>query len=192
MTPKPEQPKKPKQKYTSRGFFQNHQATFKALVIFVASITLFFFILISHALDRYLVYPFTSLVAQISSLVLNLVGYDTTVQGTFLTSPGASLNIGTGCNGLEAVIIFISAILAFPARLQSKLLGFLLGFLGIFIINQTRVIGLYLVSRYASQHLDLAHTYIGQTYVIISGVALWILWAEKVSNAGKKNPISPT
>jgi exosortase H (IPTLxxWG-CTERM-specific) len=192
VTPKPEQPQKPRKKYTSREFFQNHQTTFKALVIFVASIALFFFILISHALDRYLVYPFTSLVAQTSSLILNLAGYDTVVKGTFLTSTGASLNIGTGCNGLEAVIIFISAILAFPARLKSKLLGLLWGFLGIFIINQTRVIGLYLVSRYASQHLDLAHTYIGQTYVIISGVALWILWAERVSNVSKKTSLTST
>ena len=191
MTPKPEQPQKSRQKHITRGFFQNHQATLRALVIFVASIAFFFFILISHALDRYLVYPFTSLVAQVSSLILNLAGYDTAVKGTFLTSTGASLNIGTGCNGLEAVIIFISAILAFPAKLKSKLLGLLLGFMGIFIVNQTRVIGLYLVSRYASQYLDLAHTYIGQTYVIISGVALWILWAEKVSDVRQKNPILP-
>ena len=192
MTPKPEQPRKPRQKQTTRGFLQNHQATFKALVIFVASIAFFFFILISHALDRYIVYPFTSLVAQVSSLILNVVGYDTTVEGTYITSTGTSLNIGTGCNGLEAVIIFISAILAFPAKLKSKLLGLLWGFIGIFIINQTRVIGLYLVSRYASQHLDLAHTYIGQTYVIISGVALWILWAERVSNVSKKTALIST
>lgn len=191
MTPKPEQPPKPRQKQTSLGFFQNHRATFKALTIFVISIAFFFFILISHVLDRYLVYPFTSLVAQVSSLILNLAGFDTAVKGTFLTSTGASLNIGTGCNGLEAVIIFISAILAFPARWQNKLLGLFLGFIGIFIINQTRVIGLYLVSRYASQHLDLVHTYIGQTYVIISGVALWILWAERVSNVPKKTPPTP-
>jgi len=167
-------------------FWRKNRATIQASVIFVLAITLFFGVLISHILDRYLVYPYTALVAHTSSAILDLVGYDTTVRGTILKSVGTSLNIGTGCNGLEALIIFVSAILAFPAKLNSKLAGLLLGFIGIFIINQTRVIGLYLVSRYASQHLDLAHTYIGQTYVIISGVALWILWAERVFRDGKK------
>lgn len=169
-----------------RSLYQEHKATLRAFLVFVLCIALFFFILLSHVLDRYFVYPFTALVAQTSSVLLDLFGYQTSVAGTILKSPQASLNIGTGCNGLEAVVIFISAILAFPANLRIKTAGLLLGFVGIFIVNQTRVVGLFLVNLYAAQYLDLAHTYIGQTYVIISGVALWILWAEKVSYAGKK------
>ncbi len=182
--------KKPNSKtnFSWEGFLKRNKPTLKAFSIFVISIAFFFFILISHALDRYLVYPFTSLVAHTASAILDVVGFGTTVSGTILKSPGTSLNIGTGCNGLEAVIIFVSAILAFPAGLKNKLIGLLLGFLGIFVINQTRVIGLYFVSLYSSQYLDLAHTYIGQTYVIISGVALWILWAERVTKLGKKTP----
>jgi len=185
--------KKEKAKLKSRlsltEFYQNNKPTLKAFLIFAFSIALFFFILISHTLDKYFVFPFTVLVAKTSAVILQITGFQTSVEGTYLRSPEASLNIGTGCNGIEAVVIFISAILAFPARLKSKLAGLVLGFIGIFVINQTRVVGLFLVNLYASQHLDLAHTYIGQTYVIISGLALWILWAEKVSHASQK--ISP-
>jgi len=185
--PSGKEKKKARFKSGSSSFFQRNKATLKAFLIFILTIAICFSILISHVLDRILVYPFTVLVAKTSSVILNIFGYGTSVAGTFLKSAEKTLNIGTGCNGLEAVVIFISAIIAFPARLKSKLLGLLLGFLGIFIINQTRVVGLFLVNLYAPQHLDLAHTYIGQTYVIISGVALWILWAEKNSNVSQKN-----
>ncbi|OGC93866.1 MAG: exosortase H [candidate division Zixibacteria bacterium RBG_16_48_11] len=168
------------------GLLQGNRPILRAFAIFTLSIAVFFIILMSHVLDKYFVYPFTVLVVKTTSVILDTVGYDTSVKGTVLKTPDASLNIGTGCNGLEAVIIFVSAILAFPANLKNKLVGLLLGFLGIYIINQTRVIGLFFVNSYASEHLELAHTYIGQTYVIISGVILWIVWAERFSRDGKK------
>ncbi|MCI0531078.1 MAG: archaeosortase/exosortase family protein [candidate division Zixibacteria bacterium] len=183
-----------RKKFSTKGKFslveliRSNRSTVKAFLIFATSITVSFFILITHILDRYFIYPFTVSVAKTAGVALKLLGMKTSVYGTILRTPEASLNIGTGCNGIEAVVIFISAILAFPTGWKNKMWGLLWGFAGIFIINQSRVIGLFLINLHAPQYLDLAHTYIGQTYVIIAGLALWILWAERISHARQKVP----
>jgi hypothetical protein len=85
MSP-PKKKKKPQPQSSSAGFLQRNQATLRAFLIFVLSITVCFSILISHLLDRFFVYPFTVLVAKTSSVILNIFGYGTSVAGTFLKS----------------------------------------------------------------------------------------------------------
>ena len=48
-----------------------------------------------------------------------------------------------GCNGVEAVIILVSAMLAFPAPWKHRLIGIGLGFLAIQALNLVRIISLF-------------------------------------------------
>ncbi len=70
--------------------------------------------------------------------------------------------------------------LAFPSILLA------IGIVGIFIVNQVRVAGLFLVAMFKPDMLPEAHNYAGQTFVIVMGMALLFFWAEKY--AGLRYP----
>jgi exosortase/archaeosortase len=86
------------------------------------------------------VVPFTSFVALAAKIVVNLFGAGAIVQDNCLTASGFSINIVDGCNGIYAIAILISGVLAFPASWRHRLWGILLGALAIFSLNLVRVI----------------------------------------------------
>ncbi len=129
--------------------------------------------------NDHLVEPFTSGVAGASAVTLNLIGQDITREGTQLSSPRFRVNIRNGCNGVETMLIFLSAVLAFPASWRSRLSGVAIGLLAIQAINLLRVVALFLTGVYLPKLFDASHTVIWQTIVILFGFLLWIFWANR-------------
>lgn len=101
------------------------------------------------------------------------------MQGTVIQGPRFTVNIRNGCNGVEAMLIFLAAVLAFPASSRSRLIGLALGILAIQIVNLVRVVALYLTGVYFPRIFDSSHTVIWQTIVILFGVLLWIFRANR-------------
>lgn len=123
--------------------------------------------------------PFTAGVARASAVLLNVLGQDVTLRGTIIQSPRFAVNIRNGCNGVETVLIFLSAVLAFPAPWRSRLLGLGLGVLAIQAVNLIRVAALFLTGAYFPRFFDASHTLVWQSLVILFGVVLWIFWASR-------------
>jgi exosortase H (IPTLxxWG-CTERM-specific) len=126
-----------------------------------------------HAIE-----PFTGGIARLSGAVLNLLGQHVALRGTVIQGPRFAVNIRNGCNGVEAMLIFLSAVLAFPASWRSRLAGLALGTLAIQAINLVRVVSLYLTGAYLPRFFDASHTVIWQSVVILCGVLLWVFWAN--------------
>jgi exosortase H (IPTLxxWG-CTERM-specific) len=138
------------------------------------------FALLSYApVNDHLVEPFTALVAKASGGALRLLGQPVEMDGTVIRGPRFAVNIRNGCNGLETLIIFVSAVLAFPAPWRSRILGLVLGSVAIQAINLVRVVALYFTGAYAPAWFDSSHTVIWQTIVILCGVLLWVFWATR-------------
>ena len=129
--------------------------------------------------NDHVIEPFTAGIARVSGAVLDLVGQDVTMQGTIIRSDRFAVNIRNGCNGVEAMLIFLSAVLAFPAPWRSRLLGLAFGILAIQAVNLVRVVALFLTGAYFPSLFDASHTVVWQTLVILSGVLLWIFWANR-------------
>lgn len=127
-----------------------------------------------HAIE-----PFTAGIARVSGIALDLLGQNVTQQGTILRSSRFAVNIRNGCNGIEAMLIFLAAVLAFPAPWRSRLLGLAFGILAIQAVNLVRVVALFLTGAYFPSLFDASHTVVWQTVVILSGVLLWIFWANR-------------
>ena len=118
-------------------------------------------------------------IARAGGATLNLLGQQTTMNGTIIRSERFAVNIRNGCNGVEAMLIYFAAVLAFPATWKSRLLGVGLGFVAIQLVNLLRVVALFLTGVYLPKLFDSSHTVIWQTIVILSGVLLWIIWANR-------------
>ncbi len=94
------------------------------------------------------------------------------------------LEIGSSCDGLSFMILFLSFVIAYPSRdIPSKLIFILIGVLTIHVLNTIRTLLLILNFTYNAESFDFNHKY---TFVIIVyGIVLWMwmIWARK--NAAK-------
>lgn len=149
------------------------------LVVFAVLLAGSFTLLSLNWVNDHVIVPFTAGVAKVSGVTLELLGQDVTREGTVIRSPRFAVNIENGCNGVETMLIFMSAVLAFPASWRSRLAGLALGLVAIQGVNLVRVVALFLTGAYLPSLFDASHTVIWQTLVILSGVLLWLLWASR-------------
>ena len=131
--------------------------------------------------NDHVIEPFTGGVAKVSGATLDLLGQNVRMQGTIIRGKQFAVNIRNGCNGVEAMLIFLAAVLAFPAPWRARLLGLVLGVVAIQAVNLVRVVALYLTGAYFPSWFDASHTVIWQTVVILFSVLLWILWANRLA-----------
>jgi exosortase H (IPTLxxWG-CTERM-specific) len=151
------------------------------LVVFLLVLGASFALLAWRPVNDHLVEPFTSLIARASGVTLQAIGQDVTRHGTVLRSPEFAVNIRNGCNGVEAMVILLAAIFAYPAPWKARLLGLGLGALVIQAVNLVRVVGLFLTGAYFPRLFDSSHTLVWQSVVILVALLVWLFWAQRLA-----------
>lgn len=149
------------------------------LILFLVILAVGFTLVALKPVNDHFVVPYTTFIARASGAVLAVFGEKITVTGCQLNSPRFAVTIYNGCNGLITSLIFISGVLAFPARWRAKLLGAAGGLLAIQLINLVRIISLFYIGVYLPRFFNQSHIFIWQSIVILSGVALWVAWAHR-------------
>jgi exosortase H (IPTLxxWG-CTERM-specific) len=162
------------------SFWQRNRREIVFLILFVVLLAGSFTLISVNWVNDHAVEPFTGAIARTSGAVLNLLGQHVTMQGTIIRGPRFAVNIRNGCNGVEAMLIFLAAVLAFPAPWAWRLGGLVLGTVAIQLINLVRVVSLYLTGVYFPRIFDASHTVVWQSIVILCGVLLWLLWANRL------------
>lgn len=170
---------KPEESDTSQQGWRAYKQEIVFLTIFVLVLGGGFTLLSLNSVNDNVIEPFTAQVATASGHALNLIGQDITRTGTILRNERFAVNIRNGCNGVETMIIFLAAVLAFPSTWKSRALGLVLGVIAIQAVNLFRVVALFLTGAYFPKLFDSSHTVIWQTVVILFGVLLWIFWANR-------------
>jgi exosortase H (IPTLxxWG-CTERM-specific) len=134
--------------------------------------------------------PFTAKIARVSGAILNALGEPVAVEGTEIRSEAFAVQIENGCNGLETVLLFGSAVLAFPAPWKRRLAGLLLGFAAIELFNLVRVVTLFWIGGHRPALFSASHTILWQSLVVLFGVVTFLLWAarSRESVAGSRAP----
>ncbi|HEV7517311.1 MAG TPA: exosortase H [Thermoanaerobaculia bacterium] len=171
--------------------WRQHRREITFLVLFLMLLGGSFALISLNWVNDHAIEPFTAGVARASGVGLNLLGQDVTLRGTIIQGRRFAVNIRNGCNGVEAMLIFLAAVLAFPASWRSRLLGLGLGIAAIQVVNLVRVIALYLTGVYFPKLFDASHTVIWQSIVILFGVLLWILWANRWAAPTASTPAEP-
>jgi exosortase H (IPTLxxWG-CTERM-specific) len=149
------------------------------LVVFLVLLGASFTLISWQPVNDRVIEPFTAGVARVSGATLDLIGQDVTMRGTIIENDRFAVNIRNGCNGVETMLIFLSAVLAFPAPWKSKAVGLVLGVVAIQLVNLVRVVALFLTGVYLPDFFDSSHTVVWQSIVILFGVLLWIFWANR-------------
>ncbi len=154
------------------------------LLKFFLCLAVFFALSSPRPMDRALVTPFTSGIAEISGAAGRALGLETRHVGTALVSPAFSVDIRNGCNGLETWFLFAAAVLAFPARPREKALGLAIGLVAIQLVNVARILVLFALGVHAPALFQRTHAVVAPAVVIVVGVGLFLAWALRVTRRG--------
>ncbi len=125
---------------------------------------------------------YTQAVVSLTAMVLEIMGIPCTYQGSIIKVSGISLDVRFGCNGLEAVMIYAVAIIAFPATWKKRLIGIVGGFLVIQVINIIRIAALGYSGIYLKSLFKYIHIYVAQGIMIAVAIAMFLLWIEYAKN----------
>ena len=129
-----------------------------------------------------LVVPWTGLVADTSAGLIRAFDGDARSVGKALYSErtGFAVTIEAGCNGVEAMLVLLAGILAFPAPWRLKLIGLAIGVVAIQVLNIIRIVSLFYLGQWDAQWFEWAHLYIWQSLIMLDALIVWLLWIRAV------------
>jgi exosortase H (IPTLxxWG-CTERM-specific) len=156
------------------------------VVRYVLLLVALFVVVAWRPVDDHVVGPYTTFVAREAAVVLRLLGEDVRVDGQVLSSPRFAVTIYNGCNGLEAILVFVAGVAAFPAPWRARLLGVGLGVVAVQVLNIVRVVSLYWVGVWRPDWFTTAHVLVWQTVVILFAVLLWLFWVQRYAPAAAR------
>jgi len=146
---------------------------------FVILIAAYLLIAWSPVNDRVIV-PFTKAIATASGAVLKTFGEHVGVSGTVISGPRFGVNINNGCNGVEAMLILLACIIAFPASWRARGVGLILGAIAVQLLNAIRIVTLYLLGTYQPRLFDIFHTAVWQIVIILAAIGFFLAWSARV------------
>jgi exosortase H (IPTLxxWG-CTERM-specific) len=152
------------------------------LAIFLVTLLTLFVFELTPAGQRYLVIPVTSAVAAVSVGLMSTVDQNVKASGKTIWNPanGFGVTIEAGCNGIEAGILLIAAILAFPSTWAQKLAGILIGVATVQALNLVRIISLFYIGQWDRELFQWAHLYIWQALIMLDVLIVFLLWLRFV------------
>lgn len=151
------------------------------LVKFFAVLIVAYLLIAWNPVNDAVIVPFTEAIARGSGVLLNLMGEHVSVHGTAVSSARFGVNINNGCNGVEAMLILLASIVAFPASMKARAAGLILGALAVQLLNFIRIISLYLLGAYHPKLFDLFHTAVWQVVIILAAIGFFLVWSARVA-----------
>jgi len=136
-------------------------------------------------LQRAVVEPWTALLARASVALVTLFDSHAAASGKVIlsTANGFAISIEAGCNGVEAAIVLISAMLAFPAPWKHRAIGILAGLLAVQLLNVVRVISLFYLGQWSTRAFEWAHLYVWQGLIMLDVLIVWLVWIRTLPTA---------
>ena len=151
--------------------------------IFIVTLALLFGIEMLSPVQQSVVHPWTGFLAYASAHIMQLfdgsiISHDRILQSS---ASGFGVSIEAGCNGVEAAIILIAGMLAFPSSLKLKLAGIVIGIVAVQGVNLLRIISLFYLGQWNYQAFEFAHLYVWQALIMLDVLVVWLLWIRAVA-----------
>ncbi|MEQ1636095.1 MAG: exosortase H [Methylococcales bacterium] len=149
-------------------------------IVFWLLLIMLFVAELANPVQAAIITPFTEIIAHISAGLISIFDKSVIFRGIEVINAenGFSVSIQAGCNGVEASLVLIAAILAFPAPLLSKLIGILVGFLSVQVLNIVRIISLFYLGQWNFAVFEWAHLYIWQALIMVDVLVVFLVWLK--------------
>ena len=136
-----------------------------------------------NPVQEHVITPFTSLLAHLSAVLIlpfdnSVIAYGKVLQ---FKDSGFAVSIEAGCNGVEATIVLIAAICAFPASWRARLIAIGLGFLAIQMLNIVRIISLFYLGNWNLEYFSWIHLYLWPALIMLDVLVVFIVYLRYLS-----------
>jgi len=152
------------------------------LVLFAVIMVVLFTAELTSPVQGAVVVPWTEALARMSAGIATLFDSHVVAVGRILrsTSNGFAISIEAGCNGIEAAIVLIAAIFAFPAPWKHRAIGLLAGLAAVQAANVVRVISLFYLGQWSLPVFEWAHLYMWQALIMLDVLVVWLFWIRTI------------
>jgi exosortase H (IPTLxxWG-CTERM-specific) len=162
------------------------------IALFLVYLVVLFTLELLQPVDQYVVLPFTAAIAKVCVWIVGLFDAHVVSYGKILrsTTTGFTISIERGCNGVEAVIILVSAMLAFPAPWKNRLIGIGLGFVAIQLLNLVRIVSLFYLGQWNRTWFDWFHLYLWQALIVLDALVAFLIWLRYLPRREADAPVA--
>ena len=156
---------------------------------FIGLLLLLFFLELLSISQQNIIIPWTQFLATVSSHIVSLFDSHAISHGVVLqdSQSGFAVSIQPGCNGIEAAIVLIAAMVAFPATWSNKLKGIVVGFIAIQALNVVRIISLFYLGQWNMVWFEWAHLYIWQALIMLDVLIVFVLWIKFINKSSSES-----
>ena len=164
---------------TIKPFLSFRHPITRFCLLFLLLLLVFSFLLSLEITKRYFYDPVTTLIASQAAWILKILGQKVYASGITISGEGFSVKILANCNAIFEIMLFLSAVISFPALIKEKLVGGALGTIFIYLLNLSRVVLLFLIGVYSPQFFEGTHIYVAQRIFIVMVAIFWLFWVDK-------------
>ena len=142
---------------------------------------------LTRPVQQAIVIPFTQSIASLSAWLVQHFDDGVIAYGNVIRDQdsGFAVAIEAGCNGVEASIVLVAAMLAMPAPWKLKRIGIASGFTAIQVMNLLRIITLFYLGQWNKTAFDWAHLYIWQALIMLDVLIVFLIWLRFIPAKGK-------
>ncbi len=136
-----------------------------------------------NPVQEHLVVPFTTMLAKISAALISPFDSGVIAYGKVLQfkDTGFAVSIEAGCNGVEATIVLIAAVIAYPASWKARISAIALGFLAIQVLNIARIISLFYLGDWDIDIFSWVHLYLWPSLIMLDVLVVFIVYLRYLS-----------
>lgn len=151
---------------------------FKFGLFFVAILVGLFAAELTPPGQRFFVDPWTHAVARAATGAMQWFDPAVIVTGSSIvdSATGFGVTILAGCNGVEAMIVLVAGMLAYPAPWKHRLVGLAVGIAAIQALNLVRIVSLFYLGKWDHDVFEWAHLYAWQALIMLDALIVWLLW----------------
>jgi exosortase H (IPTLxxWG-CTERM-specific) len=151
-------------------------------ILFVVMLAVLFGLELTPWVQDWFVVPWTNTLAAISTWIVTLFDGSVVATGKVMRSTvnGFAVSIESGCNGVEATLVLLAAIIAFPAPWRHKAVGLVIGILAVQLLNVLRVVSLFYLGQWNYAVFEFAHLYVWQALIMLDVLVVWLIWVRRV------------
>lgn len=160
------------------------------LAVFVGLLALMFGFELTPWAQANVVAPWTDGVARTAAGAIHVIDPAVRVQGKIIATGDGSfaVSIEAGCNGVEATLVLVAAMLAWPASWRSRARGIALGVLAVQGLNVVRVVSLFYLGQWSRDAFEWAHLYVWQALIMLDVLVVWLVWIRFLPGRDPRDP----
>lgn len=145
---------------------------------FLAILVCLFTLEMQSSVQRIAIEPFTTLLATISAGLITPFDGSVLSYGKILQfgHDGFAVSIEAGCNGVEATIVLVAAVLAYPASWTARATAIALGFLAVQAMNILRIISLFYLGDWNLEVFSWVHLYLWPALIMLDVLIVFIVF----------------